>query len=180
MIFLIGYRGTGKSTIGRLLSEKIGWDFVDADVHLESQCGRSIKEIFESEGELGFRERESQNLRELAKRERCVIATGGGIVLREENRTILRENGFVVWLTAEPKTIADRLENDPTTSARRPKLTPVGGLAEIEELMRVREPFYRLCADFEIAASDTSPDMLAQTILREWESSSQSTSRSSG
>ena len=180
ILFLIGYRGTGKTTVGQLLAEKIGWDFVDADVHLESLCKRSIKEIFDSEGETGFRERESQNLCELSKRERCVIATGGGIILREENRTILRENGFVVWLSADPNTIAGRLENDPTTSGRRPNLTLAGGLAEIEQLIRDREPLYRLCADFKIATSETSPDVLAQTILKAWESSIQSTSRSSG
>src|SRR6266536_3459134 len=89
LLYLIGYRGTGKTTVGRRLAERIGWNFLDADVVLEANAGTSIKEIFAAEAEAGFRDREAQNLRELSTRTQCIIATGGGIVLRDENRHIV-------------------------------------------------------------------------------------------
>jgi len=178
LFYLIGYRGAGKTTVGGMLAERLGWSFVDADVFLEAQSGRSIKEIFATEGEPVFRDMESSNLRELSRRERCVIATGGGIILREENRKLLRDTGYVVWLTADPQTTAERLQNDPLTSGRRPDLS-VGGLAEIAEMLRLREPHYRSCADLEIATAGRSPEMLAEAILTQWHSSTQDSSRSS-
>jgi shikimate kinase len=166
-IYLIGYRGTGKTTVGQLLAARFGWPFVDADVYLEMHAGQTIKEIFANEGEAGFRARESGNLHELAGREQSVIATGGGIVLGEENRRMLCDTGYVVWLKAGPQSLSERIASDPTTSARRPNLT-VGGLAEIEQLLRVREPLYRAVADLEIDTEGQSPDALAEDILKKW------------
>jgi shikimate kinase len=176
LIFLIGYRGTGKTTLGQLLSERIGWDFVDADVHLEATCGKSIKQIFASDGEPAFRDMESRMLHELCGRERLVIGTGGGVVGREENRALLRAAGYVVWLRADLDTIAARLAADPSTPERRPNLSS-GGLAEIAELLRVREPLYRASADLEVDTRARSPQELVETILNAWHSSG---SRSSG
>jgi shikimate kinase len=167
LIYLIGYRGTGKTTVGRLLAERLGWGFIDADIHLEEQLGQTIKEIFATEGEVGFRVRESRNLMELSGREQTVIATGGGIVLNEANRQLLRDTGWVVWLTAGPQSLSERIAADPLTSARRPNLT-VGGLGEIEHLLRIREPLYRAVADFEIDTEGQSPDALAEAILKKW------------
>lgn len=174
-LILIGYRGTGKTTVGRLLAGRLGVPFVDADACLEAKYGRSIKEVFDTEGEPAFRDKESAVLRELCQRPASVIATGGGVIQREENRRLLAESGFVVWLTADVSTIAERIQADPTTSARRPNLT-VGGLAEIEQLLRAREPLYRACADLEIDAAARSPESLAETILRAWSSSNSSNS----
>lgn len=173
LLYLIGYRGTGKTTVGQLLAERIGWNFADADVVLERTAGKSIKEIFATEGEASFRDRESANLRTLAQRTHCVIATGGGIIGREENRRVLRETGFVVWLTAPSALIASRIADDPTTAERRPNLT-VGGTVEIEELLRQREPLYRACADLEIDTDGRSPEMLVERILSQWNPSSAS------
>ena len=179
LLYLIGYRGTGKTTVGQLLAHRLGWDFVDADVHLEAKRGKTIKEIFASDGEASFRDSESATLRELSARARCVIATGGGIVLREKNAALLRTSGFVVWLTADASTLAQRIQADPTTTARRPNLS-MGGMAEIEELLRVREPFYRECADLEIDASGTSPESIVETILKGWTSCNSRSPTSSG
>ena len=109
-IFLVGYRGTGKTTIGRILAERLGWAFADVDDRIELVAGRSIKDIFATEGEPGFRDREAAALAELCARSGCVVATGGGAILREANRAVLRANGFVVWLTAAPETVWERLK----------------------------------------------------------------------
>ncbi|GIW78324.1 MAG: shikimate kinase [Gemmatales bacterium] len=163
LLFLIGYRGTGKTTVARLLAERIGWNWVDADVLLEERAGRSIRTIFAEDGEDAFRTREAELLRELCKRERCVIATGGGVVLRSDNRSLLQDAGQVCWLQAQPVTIWQRLQEDPTTEERRPQLT-IGGLAEIEQLLRQREPLYRECADFIIDTEGKSPPQIVDEI----------------
>ncbi len=179
LLYLIGYRGTGKTTVGRMLAERVHWTFVDADAHLEQTAGRSIKEIFALEGEAGFRDRESRNLRALAGRSRCVIATGGGIVLADENRRLLRDTGFVVWLTAPVEVVASRIAADSTTDERRPNLT-VGGTAEIEELLKKRQPLYRSCADLEIATDGRSPEFIVERILTQWKPSNHSSPDPSG
>src|SRR6188768_2626659 len=109
-LFLIGYRGSGKTTVGRLLADRLGWAFLDADAVLEDRYGRTIREIFAAEGEAGFRDKESAVLADLCTRTDTVIATGGGIVLREVNRRLLNQNGFVTWLTADPPTLLARIQ----------------------------------------------------------------------
>src|SRR5678815_5101650 len=104
-IFLIGYRGTGKTTVGRLLATELGWDFADCDDAVEASAGQSVAEIFADEGEEGFRAREAEALLELCGRARIVLATGGGAVLSSTNRELLRAGGFAIWLTAHPQTI---------------------------------------------------------------------------
>src|SRR5438046_967396 len=96
-IFLIGYRGAGKTTVARLLADRLGWDWLDADALLEAQHGRSVRTIFQEEGEGGFRTKEALVLEQLCRGQRQVIATGGGVVLRPENRDRLRASGWVVW-----------------------------------------------------------------------------------
>ena len=119
------------------------------------------------EGEAGFREREEVMLRELSGRKRCAIATGGGIVLRPANRELLRATGFVAWLMATPTAIWLRMQDDPTTAARRPALAQ-GGLAEVEQLLQVREPFYRECAHVAVDTEGRSPEVVADAILAAW------------
>jgi shikimate kinase len=173
LVYLIGYRGTGKTTVGRLLADQIVWKFIDADIVLEAVAGKSIKEIFAVEGEAGFRDREAQNLRELSAQSQSIIATGGGIVLRDDNRLLLKETGFVVWLTAPIDAIAARIAADPSTGARRPNLT-VGGTVEIAELLKQREPLYRVCADLEIDTAGRSPEFVVERILTQWNPSNSS------
>ncbi|MBN9118359.1 MAG: shikimate kinase [Planctomycetes bacterium] len=167
-MILVGYRCTGKTTVGRLLAERLGWGFADADDRVEAAAARSVADVFASEGEAGFRDREAAALAELCCRHSHVIATGGGAVLRAENRKLLRENGFVVWLTAAPDTIGARLGADPTTAARRPNLTAVGGQTEVRALVAAREPLYREAADFTVAGDALSPEAVADAILTEW------------
>src|SRR5277367_5776227 len=166
-LFLIGYRGTGKTTVARLTAARLGWNWCDADEVLEEQAGRTIREIFASEGEAGFREREAAVLQSLCQRDRHIIATGGGVILRPENRERLRSAGRVVWLTADAQTLWQRLQQDATTVERRPPLT-VGGLAEIEELLRRRELLYRACADEVVDTVGRSPEDVAALVAPRW------------
>ena len=167
LLFLIGYRGTGKTTVARLLSEKLGWDWIDADSALESRYGKSIRQIFAEEGEAGFRDKEEQIFGELCQLRRHVIATGGGVVLREINRQRMCPAGKVIWLTADAQTVWNRLQADPATVERRPPLT-VGGLAEIEEVLKIRQPLYRVCADLTVSTAGHSTEEIAQQIADEF------------
>ncbi|MBA4187028.1 MAG: shikimate kinase [Planctomycetaceae bacterium] len=167
-IILIGYRGSGKTTVGRLLAQKLGWEFADADDHLEGVAGKSIAEIFKAEGETGFRNRESAALADLCQRSRLVIATGGGAILRPANRDLLRSAGVVAWLATNPETSWKRLQGDPTTASRRPNLTPAGGFEEVQNLIAARTPLYRELAHFCADTDAQSPEEVAAAILNAW------------
>ena len=164
LVFLIGYRGTGKSSVARLLALRLGCEWVDADVEIELRAGKSIAAIFADNGEPAFRDLECQVVAELARRQNTVVALGGGAVLREENRRGIAA-GTVVWLKASAETILARLAVDPATSARRPNLTTQGGKPEILKLLAEREPIYRQCADFEVDTEHKDPAAIADEIV---------------
>ncbi len=133
---LVGYRGTGKSTVGRILATRSERPFLDADLEIEARAGRSASAILTEEGEPVFRDWEERTLAELTMQSpTAVIATGGGVVLREVNRRRLRDFGFIVWLTAEPTELATRLQADPRGLSARPSLTAAGTLAEIANIL---------------------------------------------
>lgn len=171
-LLLIGYRGTGKSTVGRCLAQALGWAFFDCDEELERVAGCTIAEIFAHEGETGFREREAEILRQVCEGDKRVIATGGGVVLREANRLLMRQAGWIAWLRAKPQTILQRLQSDPSTAARRPALTLRGGLAEIHTLLAQRTPLYAAIADYIVDTDSLSPAEVADAILSAWKGGS--------
>lgn len=161
-IVLIGYRGSGKTTIGRKLAQKLWMDFVDTDEKIVRRAGRTIQEIFAQQGEAAFRDLESAVLAELATHDNQVIATGGGIVLRAENVAALKRAGKVIWLTADPATLLARIHADTTTAATRPPLT-LGGVAggtleEIQQLLAVRAPLYQAAAAITLDVTRMTPD----------------------
>lgn len=164
LVFLIGYRGAGKSSVAELLAPRLGWDWIDADRALEQRAGQTIAQIFASDGEAAFRRLESQLLAEWCTRKDLVIATGGGIILAEQNRLLMQSSGEVVWLTADVKTLTDRLQQDSANAERRPRLT-VGGRAEIEELLRLREPLYRACANWTVDTAGCTLEAIVDKIL---------------
>lgn len=164
-IVLIGYRGTGKTTVAQLLAKRLGFDWIDADVEVELRAGKSIAAIFEESGEAAFRDLEAEIVAELCQRERTVVALGGGAVLREANRESLAKCRQAVWLKATAEVIAGRLEGDPTTAQRRPNLTNRGGLHEIEQMLAQREPIYRACATLEVDTEDKDPAEIADEIV---------------
>jgi shikimate kinase len=157
MIILIGYRGTGKTTLAAPLAERLGWTAVDADVELERRAGRSIREIFDVSGEPEFRRLERETLIELLGRQQLVIAAGGGAILDPDTRRDFQAAGPVVWLRASVDTIERRLYGDATTTQRRPNLTASGGRQEIERLLADRDPLYRECATIDVATDEPLP-----------------------
>lgn len=161
-IFLIGYRGAGKTSVAKALSAKLGWPWFDADGILEERAGKTIRQLFDDDGETAFRDLETRVLADLAQTNDSIVATGGGVVLRAENREQLKR-GFVVWLTAPAELLWRRLRVDPMTKERRPNLAQ-GGLAEIESLLAIREPLYRECADAIADATGDSPDDIASKV----------------
>lgn len=159
---LVGYRGTGKSTVGRLLAERLAWSFADADVEIEARAGRSIVRIFAEQGEPAFRELESATLRDLAARDRLVLATGGGAVIRPENRRLLGDFGFVAWLRADPLVLAERLRAE---TAGRPALTAAGTLDEIADVLATRSPLYDAVSHARVETDDRTPAEVADLVL---------------
>jgi shikimate kinase len=164
-IFLIGYRGTGKSSVARELAQRLRYDWVDADDEIERRTGKTIAAIFAEEGESAFRALESQLILELCGLRRTVVALGGGAVLREENRQSIAGAGPVVWLTASVDAIQQRLADDRSTAGRRPNLTAAGGRAEIETLLAERTPLYRACATLEVDTEGRAPAEVADAIV---------------
>lgn len=163
---LIGYRGTGKSTVAALVATRLGSDWVDADAVLESRLGATIAAVVRDRGEPVFRAAEAEILADLLRSCCGVLATGGGVVLRPENRGLLRTSGRpVIWLTAPADVIRSRLAADPTTRDRRPGLTGSDPLAEVEALLAAREPLYAECADVAFDTRTEPPSAVADRIV---------------
>jgi shikimate kinase len=161
---LIGYRGSGKTSVARELASQLGYDWIDADDVVERDAGKTIASIFADGGEGAFRPWETRVLAALSRKRRIVVALGGGAVLREENRQAICAAGSVVWLTASVDTILERVAADSTTASRRPNLTTVGGRAEIEALLATRTPFYRQCATLVVDTEGKTPAEVAGEI----------------
>jgi shikimate kinase len=166
---LVGSRGTGKSTVGRILADRLVRTFLDADVELEERLGRSIASIFAEDGEAVFRNCEEQLLSELTSAHPgAILATGGGVVLRETNREALRSFGYVVWLWADPAVVAARLQADRRGLEQRPALTPAGTLAEVAAVLESRTPLYRAVAHAVVDTSTRTPVNVVEAILELW------------
>ena len=160
-VVLIGYRGCGKTSVGRSLATRLGWTFVDTDDLIEAAAGCSIREIFEREGEAGFRVRETTAVQEVARGTQQVISVGGGAILSADNRTMLRGAGVCVWLTAPPEELHRRLQADPRSGSTRPALTSKSELEEIRHLLQRRAPLYAELAEHVV---DTAGRSLEQVV----------------
>lgn len=164
-LVLVGMMGCGKSTNGRRCAERLGRPFHDADVQIEARAGRRIREIFEDQGEQGFRAIESEVLADLlASDEPSVIAGGGGIVLASANRALARERGNVVWLRARPDTLIARVAARTDRAGHRPLLDddPAG---QITRLVEQRRPLYEEVAHHVVDVDDLSPERVVTAIV---------------
>jgi len=160
-VFLVGLMGAGKTTVGRALAKKLDKQFIDSDHEIEARSGVSIPVIFEIEGEAGFRQREADVIRNLTAREDIVLATGGGAILRPENRELLKSRGTVVYLRADINQILQRTAKD----KNRPLLQSGDPRQKLEQLSSEREPLYREVAHIVIDTGRPNISSLVQVIL---------------
>ena len=165
-IYLVGLMGAGKTTIGRQLARALKLPFYDSDKAIEERTGVDIPTIFEFEGEEGFRDREQKMIQQLTQMEGIVLATGGGAILREENRRLLKENGFIVYLQCSVERILERTRRD----TQRPLLKTDNPRDRIESLFAQREPLYLSCADFKIDTGVMQSKEVVSRILEEYNS----------
>ena len=161
-VFLIGFMGVGKTTLGRRVAEVLGYDFVDLDQAIEDHAGRSVSDLFTEEGEVGFRTRETEQLDRLLLRNNVVIATGGGTPTLRGAMESMKESGIVIWLRASVATILSRTA-DCTDRPLLEGLDPVERGRKVETMMNLREPIYSR-ADFTIDTDSQDPGLLADAI----------------
>lgn len=162
-IILTGFMGTGKTTVGKIIAEKLKFSFIDIDALIEKAIGMKISEIFSEFGESRFREIETEMVKLITKKNSLVISTGGGVVLREENMYYLKKSGIVFCLTASENTILNRVKN----CKDRPLLLVDNPQERIRELMDRRKPFYEK-ADFIIDTERISAEEVAEKIIKEY------------
>lgn len=162
IVFLTGYMGSGKTSVGRELRRITGYPLIDMDEEIVRRAGMPVTELFATKGEDYFRALETEVLRDVARRDLAVISCGGGVSLREENRKIMKDAGHTVFLNVSPETVLKRLENDTT----RPLLHSHKDVSYIAEMMKDRLPHYRAAADMEIFSdNDTPPQEIAKRII---------------
>jgi shikimate kinase len=166
-VFLIGPRGSGKSTLGEALAKRLGFAFVDTDEIVISEAGRTIEELVSAEGWDRFREIERDALSSVCGHDRQVVATGGGIVLLPENRESMRRCGRIFYLLAEPGLLVERLSADPRQD-RRPALTTLPFREELAKTLSERTPLYLECAEFILRADAPVEELVteAEALLR--------------
>lgn len=164
-IYLTGYRGTGKTSVGTIVAQSLGWPMIDLDEVVEKEAGRSIRQIFEDGGESLFRELESRALFSVPVTPQVVVSLGGGAILSKENRHWIHHNGTCLWLDSDAETLAERIHGDESTEKRRPALTNLGSLDEIRRLLDERRPFYEEVADHRIETGGKTIDQVAEEVL---------------
>lgn len=157
--------GAGKSTVGRFLAERLGYEFVDSDHEIEARTGVTIPMIFDIEGEDGFRQREETAIDDLSQRQNIVLATGGGAVLRENNRRALRTRGFVIYLRSSVEALVQRTKND----RNRPLLQTDDPEKVLRELLEKRDPLYMEVADLVVETQQVSIFRVVKQIQDELE-----------
>jgi shikimate kinase len=164
-LMLIGYRCTGKTTIGGILAGKLAWPLVDTDTLVQQRAGKSIQEIVAAGGWPEFRRLEREVVAEVVRGDRQVISAGGGAILDDENTKALRAAGKVILLTADAETIWQRMKADPKTLAERPNLTDAGGLAEVNGVLKERRAKYDAACHYAIPTDRFSADETAGRVL---------------
>ena len=160
-LYLVGMMGSGKTSTGRPLAERLGYGFVDADAVIEQVAGCTVSEIFERDGEEEFRSLETQVMRSISERHSLVVATGGGVVTRTENWGLMHQ-GIVIWLDVERRQLLQRLQND---STQRPLLMTGDPAETLDEILKQRRPLYDE-ADLTVVIESESADVVADGIIQ--------------
>ena len=167
-VYLVGYRASGKTTVGRALAARLCREFVDTDHLVETEAGREIAVIFQESGEEAFRHLESEILRRVCERasrgEELVVATGGGVVLLADNIKLMRNSGKVVWLRAPAAVLEQRIGADPATGRSRPPLQGASAASEVEEVLKRRYPLYEASAECIVDTGDLDPEEVCSVI----------------
>ena len=163
-LILIGMRGSGKTSVGRALASGLGLELIDCDRRLEERRGQSIRDIFEQHGEARFREWEREELVDVLGGGPAVIATGGGVILRDDNVSDLGRAGFVVYLEADVATLADRVRRDPSSESMRPALTDLSLDEELASVLAARRDRYSSAADRIVSTVGRGVDQIAEEI----------------
>ncbi|MGB5216927.1 MAG: shikimate kinase AroL [Smithella sp.] len=161
-IFLIGYRATGKSTVGRILSGRLKVAFCDTDTMVEQTAGMPIKEIVALEGWPSFRMKEKDAVQSLDQKDSCVVATGGGVILNSENVDFFKRSGLIIWLNAPLQDIVERLKRDALNEAKRPQFTAGNIIQETTEMMKQRFPLYESAADYTVDTFNKNPEQIVE------------------
>lgn len=165
-ILLIGYRGCGKTTIGKILGQRTGWPVVDTDACVQTTSGMSITQIFSEHGEDEFRRLETQALADaINQHPHAVISLGGGAPTIAANRPLLDSGGLVIWLRGSAETLWQRISSDHNTLSQRPDLTQWGGRMEVEEVLSLRSPIYEAVANKIVDVDRRTPNEIADLIL---------------
>ena len=161
-IVLIGYRGTGKSVVGKLISERLRMECISMDEKIVEKAGMSIPDIVENHGWATFRDMESEVVQELAKRDNIIIDTGGGVIERPENIDVLKANAFIVWLKASAGAIVSRIED----GTERPSLTGEKSfIDEVADVLEKRAPKYMSASHYEVDTEQLFPEQVADRII---------------
>ncbi|MCL0094565.1 shikimate kinase [Dehalococcoidales bacterium] len=161
-IALIGFMGTGKTAVGKIVAEKLGKEFIELDLLIEQRAGKTIAEVFQQDGEIAFRELEIEVTKEVSEKKNVVIACGGGLVLNKINIDRLSKECLIVYLTASPGVILKRISSEEN---ERPLLKTANKALVVQELLRWRKPFYEQAADIKINTSKLDINSVAEQII---------------
>jgi shikimate kinase len=164
-IYLIGYRGVGKSSVGRSLASILGRTFIDTDSELVAQAGMTISQYVRNMGWDAFRKMERSIVQQVCRHDMQVVATGGGVVLDTQNTQAMRNTGSLVWLKASPETIRKRLLNDQRSEETRPALSSKGSFNEIEEMLTQRNPYYAQAMDSSIETDALTIEQICTALV---------------
>ena len=164
-IVLIGYRCSGKTAVGRDLAERVGMVFLDTDVLIEEDAGSPIEAVIATKGWDHFRNMEKKMIKKVSRGDNQVIATGGGVVVNQENVKDLKHDGWIVWLDGNPEVLKERMDIEQQSGNIRPSLTGADPLTEIQEVMNTRRPMYEEAADFVVDTTTLSIPEAAALII---------------
>jgi shikimate kinase len=164
-IYLIGYRCTGKTSVGLMLAKRLDREFVDSDMAIVKTHGMTIQHMVMGQGWKAFREREHRVLRQLSSGTGLVVGTGGGVVLRPDNVRLMKETGTVVWMRAGSDTIRDRMHRDGASGRLRPSLTSQGAEEEVAAVLRKREPLYRQAAHLAVDTEGVAVEAVCGRVI---------------